>query len=233
MGRIHAPYVIFGLVALGGAARAEPRARPFVVNAWLGAGIEPHDRAPAECSRQLMQSGTTTEMGVPQCNLVVTFGVSGAVLWRGLVGLGLGLYAAEGSPIQVMGNDGQGRPLPSFGDRVSVTVAAVVRPLAPLAWRTPRYWTHLASGLGLELGGSVEHARTALESATQLGLHLGLLLDVPVYGTPMSGGLALRLSARALVSPEARFGLQQAGNYQVVEPGSALQLFAGLAYSLE
>jgi hypothetical protein len=215
------------------AARADYAAGSFLIDASFGVGVEPHDRQQVQCSK-LMGSGSTAEqVSVPQCNMVLTFGVTGEALWRGLVGFGLGLYAAEGTPVQVSGNDAQGRALPSFGDRISTVVSAAARPLAPLVlYFGDRWLTRLAAGLGVQLGASVEHARTALDSSTKIGLHVAASLDVPLYGANSRGGVALRLAMRLLVSPEAQFLPQPMGNFQVDVPGTAVQLYAGFAYYL-
>ena len=163
----------------------------------------------------------------PQCNLVLTFGVGAEALWRGFVGAAVGLYAAEGSPVQVV-------DAPSFGDRISTTLAVAIRPLAPLAWRHgDGFGWRLAAGLGLQAGLSIELARTSLDQQTSVGFHGAALLDVPIYGGATMGGLALRLSGRVLVTREARLAFDtNKGVFLVDEPGTALQLLVGFAYYL-
>lgn len=205
-------------------ARAEYFAGSFLIDASFGVGIEPHTRQPFECSRAQGAGKDAMEVSAPQCNQVLTFGVGAEALWRGLVGPALGLYVAEGAPVS---------SVPAFADRISTVAALALRPLAPL-WLSygDRYWTRLAAGLGLQMGASIEHARVATGSGTNVGLHLAAWLDVPLWGANARGGLAVRLAARFLWSPEVRLAPQDNGNFQVVMPGSALQLYGGLAYYL-
>ncbi|MSP63598.1 MAG: hypothetical protein EXR72_25285 [Myxococcales bacterium] len=208
-------------------ARAEYFAPPFLIDTSFGFGIEPHDRAPTQCSKRVTTGGVTETVGVPQCNLVLAFGVGVEALWRGLIGVGIGLYAAEGSPVQVVNK-------PSFGDRVSVPLAVAVRPFAPLSWRRgDGFAWRLLAGVGLQVGVSVEHTRTALETQTTAGFHGALLLDVPLHGGNTLSGLSLRLSARILATRDAQLVKdERTGAFAVDQPGTAVQLMAGIAYYL-
>jgi hypothetical protein len=205
------------------------RAPPLLVNLGLGFGIEPHTRQSVQCSRtSAAQGGGMQEVTVPQCNMVLAFTVGGEALWRGLVGPAVELVAAQGAAVQP-GADASNNPISGYGDRISVVVAAAVRPFAWLAWAHSGWWRRLAAGFGLQVGVSVEYTRVTLDSQTNAGLHLGALLDVPVWRSNVEGGLSLRLSMRALISPEAVFPM---GTTTVDEPGKAIQLFGGIAYYL-
>lgn len=221
-------------IALSPVANADEalvmRAPPLLVNAGLGFGIEPHSRAPIECSKTMVaQGGGATEVAVPQCNMVLTYAIGGEALWRGFLGPAAELVVAEGTPIEP-GADANNKPIPAFGDRISIVLAVAVRPLAPLSWHHSGWWRRLAAGLGVQVGLSVEHTRVTLDSQTNAGLHLQAHLDVPLWRANTERGLSLRLAVRVLVSPEAVFQLGK--DASVDEPGTAVQLFAGLAYYL-
>jgi hypothetical protein len=211
------------LVLVPSLARAETLAPPFLLDASFGFGIEPHDRQAVSCSSDKGQ----------QCDLLLTFDVQAEALWRGFIGPGIGLFVSQGTPVQVNMTGADGKPLPSFGDRVSVAAAVAVRPFAPLSWRHGEgYLMRLLAGFELQVGPSIEYARTALASATNVGFHFAASLDLPLYGANTRGGLALRLAVRVMASPDANFNQQPGGNFLVVEPGTATQLFAGIAYFL-
>ena len=216
--------LLFALALAPSTARAEYFAGSFLIDANFGFGIEPHTRQAFECSRMMGQGATAEDVSAPQCNQVLAFNVGAEALWHGLIGPALGLYVANG--VQVSS-------APAFSDRISTVAAVALRPLASL-WLTygDRWLTRLAAGFGLQLGVSVEHARIATDSATNLGFHAAAWLDVPVWGGSARGGLAVRLAARLLVSPSAQFIPQQGGGFQIDEPGTALQLYLGLAYYL-
>jgi hypothetical protein len=58
------------------------------------------------------------------------------------------------------------------------------------------------------------------------GFHGALALDVPLYGGPTEGGIAIRLAGRLLVTPEARLGTSN----EFQEPIASGQVYAGIAY---
>jgi hypothetical protein len=221
-------------IGLPAASRAdealELRAPPLLVDAGIGFGIEPHTRQPIACSRTTsVQGGGAMDVPVPQCNMVLTYAIGGEALWRGLVGAAAELVAAQGSPIQP-GADANNKPIPAYGDRISIVLAAAVRPFAPLAWHHSGWWRRLAAGFGVQVGLSVEHTRVTLDSQTNAGLHLQAHLDVPLWRANTERGLSLRLAVRVLVSPEVVFQLGK--DASVDEPGTAAQLFAGFTYYL-
>ena len=206
------------------------RAQPVLLSIDIGVGLEPHDNG-------VMPGDSTSEI----TNSPIAFHVGGEALWLGVVGPALGLYASEGAPVLVPSNNGN--PRPSLGDRVSVVGALALRPLAWLAWRRGDSWvSRLAAGLGVEVGVSEEITRTSLDTGLSLGFHGMLFAEVPLYGGGSMGGLALRVSARLLVSHDQLLacktpppsGQSCSPQYtpQIVEPGVAAQLFAGFAYYL-
>ena len=226
---------IAALLALSAAAPARAdeelvlRAPPLLVDLSFGFGIEPHTRQTVTCSRQsAAPGGGMQDTPVPQCNMVLAFSVGGEALWRGLIGPALELVASEGTPVQP-GADAASNPIPGYGDRISVVIAAAVRPLAFLSWHHVAWWRRLLAGIGFQAGVSVEYTRITLDSQTNAGLHLAVLLDLPLWRSNVEGGLSLRLSMRALISPEAVFSV---GSTTIDEPGKAIQLFGGFAYYL-
>ena len=62
-------------------------------------------------------------------------------------------------------------------------------------------------------------------TAFTAGLHLGLGLDVPIWGGAKEGGVALRLYGRMMFTPSISLD-----NNVVYEPVASGQLFAGINY---
>lgn len=180
--------------------QARPAMWPLVLDVHALIGVEPHDR------------------GAP-----VAFGAGAELLWRYGLGGFAALLASEGTPI-VAPTIG-GKQLLALADRISVPFGVAARPLAPLTLYRVSYWARLLAGLGVQVGGTVEHVRTNDDGRTVFGLHLGIGLDVPLYGGPNQGGVALRLYGRMLVTPEVRLDKNA-----VFEPIVSAQAYAGLAY---
>lgn len=171
----------------------------FDVHALIG--VEPHDR------------------GSP-----VAFGAGAELLWRARLGGFAELLASEGTPIVTPTVNGVQEP--ALGDRISVPFGLAARPFAPLVIDTSSSWgSRLLAGLGVQVGVSVEHLRTSDDSATTAGLHVGLALDVPIYGGPKQGGVALRLYGRLLVTDAITLDKNA-----VQEPIASAQLYGGLVY---
>jgi len=114
---------------------------------------------------------------------------------------------------------------PGFADRISIPFGLAARPLATWFVNRPSWAARLLTGIGVQLGLAVEHLRTSDDSTTTAGLHAALSVDVPLYGGPKRGGLALRLYARLMITPSVALD-----NRTVFEPSTNGQLFAGLAY---
>lgn len=173
---------------------------PLVLDMHALIGFEPHDR------------------GTP-----LAFGAGAELLWRGHLGGFASLLVSEGTPV-VPPSDSTGKALPGFGDRISVPFGFALRPFSFSG--AHESWAHrLLDGIDVQVGLTVEHMRTSDDSVTTAGLHLGLAVDVPIYGGPHSGGVALRLAGRFIAQPQASLD-----SGQVFEPATTLQLFAGLAY---
>ena len=163
-------------------------------------GVEPHDR------------GNPT-----------AFGAGAELLWRGRVGGFADVFSSEGTALIAPTVNGVMQP--GFADRISVPFGLVVRPLAHWVVDRSSWAARLGEGVGLQIGATIEHLRTSDDSTTTGGLHLGLAVDVPIYGGTKEGGVALRLYARAILTPSV-----QLDNKAVSEPSASAQLFAGLVY---
>lgn len=216
------PLLLIGsALALAGVARAQPgpveptgtvappvdvvvetRAAtwPLMLDIHALLGVEPHDR------------------GNP-----IAFGAGAELLWRARIGGFAELIASEGTALIAPSVNGVMQP--GFADRISVPFGLAARPLA--RWFVDRHdWAaRLATGVGLQLGVTVEHLRTSDDTKTTAGLHVALGVDVPLYGGPKLGGVALRLYARLMLTPTVNLD-----NNTVFEPSASGQLFAGLAY---
>lgn len=173
---------------------------PLMLDVHALFGVEPHDR------------------GAP-----LAFGAGVELLWRARVGGFAELLASEGTPI--LAPSVNGMQLPGFADRISVPVGLAARPLAPWTIEKSAWWARLAAGIDVQLGVTVEHLRTSDDNHTTAGLHAALGVDVPLYGGPKQGGVALRLYARALFTPSVSLD-----KGAVFEPSSTGQLYAGFAY---
>jgi hypothetical protein len=170
------------------------------INALIG--VEPHDR------------------GNP-----VAFGVGTELLWRARLGGFAMLLASEGLPVvaKVIGNQQQ-----AFGDRISVPFGFALRPLAWLGLKRRDYWGRVLTAIGAQVGITVEHVRTSDDNATTAGLHLGLGVDVPLWGGTREGGIALRVYARMMATPSIM--LDPTIVNPVYEPPVSGQFFAGITY---
>ncbi|MGZ3428216.1 MAG: hypothetical protein ACXVCV_16295 [Polyangia bacterium] len=212
------PFLLIG--ALGGPALAQPGpveptlappteavaesravAWPLMLDIHALLGIEPH-----------------STRGTP-----IAFGAGAEVLWRARIGGFAELLSSEGTAL--IAPTVAGVMLPGFGDRVSVPFGVASRPLAWSVINRPEWWARLLAGIGVQLGLTIEHVRTSDDAVTTAGLHAAIGADVPLYGGPKQGGIALRLYARLLVTPSINLDKNT-----VFEPVASGQLFCGLSY---
>ena len=174
---------------------------PLALDVHALLGVEPHDR------------------GNP-----VAFGAGAELLWRGKVGGFAELISSNGTALIAPMLNGVQQP--GFADRISIPFGLAARPLS--RWFVDRrdWGARLASGIGIQVGGTIEHLRTSDDATTTGGLHVALAVDVPIWGGTKQGGVMLRLYARALFTPSVTLET----NRTVFEPSASGQLFAGLAY---
>jgi hypothetical protein len=179
---------------------------PLMLDVHALIGVEPHGR------------------GSP-----VAFGAGAELEWRGRLGGFAELLSSEGTPIIAPTINGVRQQ--SFGDRISVPFGLAARPLAPWFIDRGDWWSRLASGIGAQVGITVEHVRTSDDSDTTAGLHLGLTADVPLWGSPRRGGVALRLYGRLMVTPSISLDFDNSTHaFTVFHPVATGQFYAGLAY---
>jgi hypothetical protein len=173
---------------------------PLTIDMHALIGAEPHDR------------------GTP-----IAFGAGVELLWRARIGGFAALLAAEGTPIITPTVNGVQQA--SFADRISVPFGLAARPLILLGFDRDTWTGRLLAGIDLQLGLTVEHLRTSDASATTAGLHAAVAVEVPIWGGPKQGGVALRLAARFIVTPATSLDMRS-----VYEPIGSTQVFAGLSY---
>jgi hypothetical protein len=85
----------------------------------------------------------------------------------------------------------------------------------------------LAAGIGIELGMSIEHIRTSGQSETTGALHAALALDVPLWGGPVEGGVALRFVGRLMAGSAVTL---ESG--AVAMPAVGGQFYGGVSWAL-
>lgn len=153
----------------------------------------------------------------------IAFGAGAELLWRARIGGFAELLSSEGTAL--IAPTMNGAMLPGFGDRISIPFGVSARPLSWWFINRPDWWARLLTGIGVQFGLTVEHVRTSDDAVTTAGMHVALGVDVPLYGGPKQGGIALRLYARMMVTPEITLDKNT-----VFEPVTSSQLFAGLSY---
>lgn len=173
---------------------------PLSIDMHAMIGAEPHDR------------------GTP-----IAFGAGVELLWKARLGGFASLLAAEGTPIITPTVNGVQQA--SFADRISVPFGLAARPLVLLGIERDTWVGRLLAGIDLQLGITIEHLRTSDDSATTAGLHAAVAVEVPIWGSPKQGGVALRLAARFIVTPATALDARS-----VYEPVGSTQIFAGLSY---
>ncbi len=159
----------------------------------------------------------------------VAFGTSAELLWHCRVGIFAGVLSSKGNA--VLAEVENGSVLPAPGDRVSVPFGIAFRPFGHLGMRAGSgaigWAQRLAAGIGIEAGPTIEHIRTSGDSATVAGLHVALSADIPLWGGPVEGGVAIRLMGRLIAAPSVSL---EANAVQM--PAASGQLYAGLAWTL-
>lgn len=153
----------------------------------------------------------------------LAFGAGAELLWRARVGGFAELLSSEGTALIAPTVNGVMEP--GFADRISIPFGVSARPFVWWLVERTAWWGRLLSGVGVQVGLTVEHLRTSDDNATTAGLHAALSVDVPIYGGPKQGGVALRLYGRLMLTPSVNLDKSA-----VFEPLTSGQLFVGLAY---
>lgn len=156
----------------------------------------------------------------------VAMGASGELLWRGLVGGFVSLLGTSGASI--LPSQVGGTALPALGDRLSVPFGVAFRPLVLFANRISERTLRYLAGFDIQAGVSVEQLRTSANSTVTAGFHGALAWEVPLWGSPMDGGLALRVGGRLIAAPEVR--LEVSPREELFIPRVSGQLYAGAGY---
>lgn len=167
----------------------------------VAAGLQPDKRAceTAGTSRTVPSTGACIQWAG---------GVEGSLLWRGHVGLSMGVFSVAGQAAQAP----QGQTAAAFPDRVSVPFLIDFRPLSFLvAGRPPGYLTRAMYGVRIGVGPSIEIVRTSSDSSIMWGQRIGqpgksllggqFSLDAEVPLSRSASGLSLRFSTRILYVP--------------------------------
>jgi hypothetical protein len=187
---------------------------PVAVDMHAMIGVEPHD------------------VGVP-----IAFGVGGELLWKARFGVFAAMLSSEGTPVKVTMVQ-NGTTAPSLADRISLPFGVAVRPLSFFVPTQGTFLTSLAQGVGVQAGITVENLRTSDDNTWNAGGHLAATFDVPlIWGSPVAGGVALRIELRGLFTAPAQLDHAQPttpggppGPPAVTEPAASFQFFAGICY---
>ena len=155
--------------------------------------------------RTCQVAGDTRNAPGTGCAMLVA-GIEGDFLWRGRIGMLLGLSSTAGQANVPTTNMPGGDAPPAFPDRVSVVAGLDVRPLGFFINREDRsYKARLFHGLRIGIGPSLEIVRTALDSSiaassrsgavasSLIGMHALLDGEIPLVASA-ANSLSLRVS---------------------------------------
>lgn len=164
-------------------------------------------------SRTCQVAGSNRNAPGTGCALLAA-GIDGSFLWRGRLGVALGLSSVAGQSSVPQASEPGSEAPPAFPDRVSVALALDVRPLAFFVTEGDRsYQARLLHGLRLGLGPSFELVRTALDSSigagsrqgsmasALIGMHTLIDGEIPLL-SQSANALSLRMSVRLLYVPQ-------------------------------
>lgn len=201
--------------------------------------------------RTCQVAGDTRNAPGTGCAMLVA-GIEGDFLWRGRIGMLLGLSSTAGQANVPTTSMPGGDAPPAFPDRVSVVAGLDVRPLGFFINREDRsYKARLFHGLRMGIGPSLEIVRTALDSSiaassssgavasSLIGMHALLDGEIPLVASA-ANSLSLRVSVRLLYVPKISLNdgtvlSQPFDPTSSSEPqgyGLRTQLLFGLAYYL-
>jgi hypothetical protein len=178
-----------------------------------------------------LQVGLSALIGVepqPRANGAppIAFGINAELLWKARLGGFVSLLSSEGTLVLVTDLVNNVK-VPSLPDRISVPFGFAARPF--MFWRRiaerDDFAARLVQGIGAQIGVAVENLRTSDDSTTTPGLHLGLSVDVPIWGSPRQGGAAIRVAGRGLFTPSVTLS-----SGTVSEPSVSGQIYAGFTW---
>lgn len=234
-----------------GAARAELGSLgTTTIGLALSGGIQPD-------SRSCDVGGSSRSVLVPDGGRACVLwagGIEGSILWRGHIGVALGLYSVAGQAAVPQMQPGSEQAPPAFPDRISVPLLLDTRPFSILgAAAGTGYLARFLHGIRFGLGPSFELVRTSADSSiawgqrigeparTSLGAHFTLDIEVPLHAAAASA-LSLRFSGRLLYVPliPLNNGDVRSANFDADPPagttflgyGTHGQLFLGFVYYL-
>lgn len=216
----------------------------------IAGGVQPDSRS---CEVGGSNRSIRLPSGRGAC-LLFAGGVEAAFLWRGHLGVALGLYSVAGQAAVPQKQPESDSAPPAFPDRVSVPLLLDLRPLSILsAAAGTGYVARFLHGLRLGLGPSFELVRTAGDTSlawgerigeplkAAIGAHFTIDVEVPLHAAAASA-VSLRLSARLLYVPliplnngdvrSAQFDIEPAANETFVGYGTHGQAFLGFVYYL-
>jgi hypothetical protein len=179
-------------------------------------------------------------------------GVEGTILWRGHIGVALGLYSVAGQAGVRQQQPGEAPP--AFPDRVSVPLLLDMRPFSALGAADGNgYLARFLHGIRFGLGPSFELVRTSSDSSVNwgqrngspvksvIGAHFTFDVEVPLHAAAASA-LSLRLSTRVLYVPlvsldndtvrSADFAVDAASEPTFLGYGTHAQAYLGFVYYL-
>ncbi len=179
-------------------------------------------------------------------------GVEGLILWRGHIGVALGLYSVAGQA--GIRQQQPGEAPPAFPDRVSVPLLLDMRPFSALgAAGGTGYLARFLHGIRFGLGPSFELVRTSSDSSVAwgerngspvksvIGAQFSFDIEVPLHAAAASA-LSLRLSTRVLYVPlvtldgdtvrSADFAVDATGAPTFLGYGTHAQAYLGFVYYL-
>lgn len=216
----------------------------------VAGGIQPD-------SRSCDVGGTSRSVPLPggggAC-LLFAGGVEASLLWRGHLGVALGLYSVAGQGAVPQKRPGSSDAPPAFPDRISVPLLLDMRPFSVLAAASGTgYLARFLHGIRLGLGPSFELVRTSGDSSiawgqrigeparTSVGAHFTLDVEVPLHAAAASA-VSLRLSGRLLYVPlvplnggdvrSADFAADPPAGTTFLGYGTHVQIFLGFVYYL-
>ena len=216
----------------------------------VAGGVQPDSRScdVGGTSRSLPQPG-----GGGAC-LLWAGGVEASLLFRGHIGVALGLYSVAGQGAVPQKQPESPTAPPAFPDRISVPLLLDMRPFSVLAAASGTgYLARFLHGIRVGLGPSFELVRTSGDSSiawgerigepvrTSLGAHFTLDVEVPLHAAAASA-VSLRLSGRLLYVPlvplnggdvrSADFAADPPAGPAFLGYGTHAQIFLGFVYYL-